>query len=466
MNEIKKNISYSLLANIVSIIASVAMVLFMPKYMSLEDFGMWQLFLFYLSYSGFFHFGWVDGMYLRYAGSSYEEFDKPKISGQIYALFIFECFVMLVGNIVCYNFIDNIKIAILKDTLIILPIIILNLSCNYILQIGNKIKEFAKITFLDRLSLIAFILFALFFERNSFNCMYYSKVASVIFTCIFTIFTCKTIFFNTLYSTKDIILEAKENLKTGIRLLIANLAGMLIIGFVRYGISVEWSVSVFGKISLTLSICNFLLTFINALSIAIFPFIKKLDLNMMREVYVNIRVFLTIIALGGFCFYYPLKNIIELWLPKYADSLEYMLILFPVCLYASRTSLLVNTYFKSLRKEILLEKINLCLLGFSVILTFLCVFILKDLCLTLASITFIYFINNVVSEFFIQKMLGINLSKEYCIESIAVLMFFVINKLYNNYYSVFAYGVVYLGIIWYYKIKIMESINNRNKITL
>ena len=57
------------------------MVIIVPKFLSLEDYGLWQLFLFYYSYIGFFHFGWEDGIYLRYAGNSFETLDSKLLQG-------------------------------------------------------------------------------------------------------------------------------------------------------------------------------------------------------------------------------------------------------------------------------------------------------------------------------------------------------------------------------------------------
>ena len=72
-----RNISYSFSANLLSLIVSAIMVMVVPKFLSVDDYGMWQLFLFYFSYLGFFHFGWEDGIYLRYAGKEFDEL-SPK----------------------------------------------------------------------------------------------------------------------------------------------------------------------------------------------------------------------------------------------------------------------------------------------------------------------------------------------------------------------------------------------------
>ena len=48
--QIIKNVSYSFGANIVSLVVSVLMVMFVPKLLLVEDYGKWQLFLFYFSF--------------------------------------------------------------------------------------------------------------------------------------------------------------------------------------------------------------------------------------------------------------------------------------------------------------------------------------------------------------------------------------------------------------------------------
>ena len=48
-----KKISYSVFANVISLLVSIFMVIIVPKFLSLEDYGLWQLFLFYYSYMAF-----------------------------------------------------------------------------------------------------------------------------------------------------------------------------------------------------------------------------------------------------------------------------------------------------------------------------------------------------------------------------------------------------------------------------
>ena len=46
-----KNISYSITANALSLVTSIFMVLFVAKQFGVNEYGYWQLYLFYVSYA-------------------------------------------------------------------------------------------------------------------------------------------------------------------------------------------------------------------------------------------------------------------------------------------------------------------------------------------------------------------------------------------------------------------------------
>ena len=97
--------------------------------------------------------------------------------------------------------------------------------------------------------------------------------------------TINDVVFVKLASPKEIAEEAKELVGCGFKLLFASLASQLIIGIVRFAVEQEWGTVVFGKISLTLSMSNMLITCISAVSVVLFPVLKKMDYKRLSEVY-------------------------------------------------------------------------------------------------------------------------------------------------------------------------------------
>lgn len=60
MSEKKKfinNLLTAFLAQGISLVLSLAMSLLVPRFLGLEQYSYWQLFIFYTGYVGFFHFG-------------------------------------------------------------------------------------------------------------------------------------------------------------------------------------------------------------------------------------------------------------------------------------------------------------------------------------------------------------------------------------------------------------------------
>ena len=226
--------------------------------------------------------------------------------------------------------------------------------------------------------------------------------------------------------------------------MLANIAGMLIIGIVRYGISMGWDVATFGRVSLTLGISNFLMVFITSVSVVFFPIIKRMDEDKRAAAYRTIRLSLDVVLFAALIGYYPLKCILAWWLPQYADSLIYMSVLFPVCVFDSKLSLLINTYLKSMRQEALMLKINVVSVLVSLIVTFITVQLFHNLNLTVLSIVGIYAFQCCLAECFINYLLKMNLRKDILIDLVMCGVFTASGWFLDNIFGMIIYAGFYL----------------------
>ena len=64
------------ISNLFTILSGIIVGFVIPKIMGLEDYGYYKTFTLYVSYVGLFHLGFIDGIYLKYGGVSYDDFDK------------------------------------------------------------------------------------------------------------------------------------------------------------------------------------------------------------------------------------------------------------------------------------------------------------------------------------------------------------------------------------------------------
>lgn len=448
-----KNISYSFTANITSMLISVLMIIFMPKFLEVQDYSIWQLYIFYSSYLGFFHFGWLDGIYLRYGGYEFEQLDKLKFSNQLYSLFLFEVIItVILLSYIYFELADLLQKEILIFvSLLLLPVILYTFS-SFILQITNRIKEYAKLILFERLTFVFVVVLYLVCGFRSYIGLFYIDLFGKILAMLFGIYLIKGILVFNFTKFTVIIAEICENVNVGSKLLFANIASMLILGIIRFGISQYWNVVTFGKISLALSIANFLMVFINAVSVVLFPALKRVADNELKIVYQKIDIVLTVILLGALALYYPLKYILNWWLPQYADSLMYVSILFPICFFESKVVLLINTYLKALRQEALLLKVNFVTVALSALLTYFCVVYLHNLQFTVFSILVLFLFKYSISKYFLMKKLQISDSFS---ELVLIFAFVAINSLqFNLFYSFSSYLFLFVMYLLFSKAKI------------
>uniref|UniRef100_UPI0040268B91 lipopolysaccharide biosynthesis protein n=1 Tax=Phocaeicola vulgatus TaxID=821 RepID=UPI0040268B91 len=454
---ILKNISYSFFANGISLLISVFMVLIVPKFISVYDYGIWQLFLFYFTYLGFFPFGLVDGIYLRFAGKKFGELDTKLFAGQYYFLLTWLIFISVLLLMLVNEFIsDSVKKMVLICCILLIPAVNFHNLSSFIMQITNRIKNYAELVLLERISLASVVFLFITLGYRHFINMYYAKAISILLVCGTEIYLCRRLLKPDFYPLKEILVEVKESCTVGIKLLFANVASMLIIGIIRFGISEGWDVATFGKVSLTLSISSFLMVCIDSISVVFFPILKHIELSKLPDLYRKLRTGIDFVGFTFLLGYYPAYLILCLWLPQYKDSLAYMAILFPICIFECKISLLINTYLKSLRKEYQIFKINLSSLVISGIITYLVVNFIHNLTTAVISITVIYALRCIISELSISKILGLNLTNGILMDIFMVSSFMILGSLLRNLWGMLIYTVIWMLYLYISKEKILD----------
>lgn len=404
---------YSISANLLNLLISLFVSFIVPKLLGIEEFGYWQLYLFYVNYVGFFNFGLGDGIYLRYGGKYYDELDKSLMHSQICLLCAIEIIIFSVITIVVLTCVENINRSTIFLTAGLNCILVLpRAMLQFILQATGRIREYAKNSIIERIVYILLIIFFLLSGYQNFKYMILSDILAKIVALLMLCVICRDIIFTKGAKLSSGLFEFWINIMTGSKLLFANIASMLIIGIVRFGIERNWDIVTFGKVSFSLSISSFILTFITAVSVVIFPIIKRSDSEKLPIVYDTIGSILSGCMLVFLIAYYPIQKLLVLWLPHYFEAIQYFSILFPISIFEARNSLLVNTYLKALREEKAMLAIN----GFSVLLslvtTIIVTVVLKNLTLTVISIVILQMVKCVIPDLYLQRKMKMKFSFE------------------------------------------------------
>lgn len=389
-------------------------------------------------------FGWIDGIYLRLGGMHYEDIEKGKYSCQFRASAVLEIFVFGILSLAVMFFVNDLieKYVLL---LVCLSSIFYNLRYYliYLLQATNCIKKYAIIIISEKVCTVLLLIIFLTTNNRAPVFLIFADVFGKIVSFCISVFFCRDIVFSTPVKLKLILNEIKENISSGFKLMIANLASMLIIGVIRFGIQQHWDVATFGKVSLSLSVSNMALQAISAISMVLYPTLRRINQSKLSEMYKIMRMALIAFIFGILIFYYPIQQILSSWLPQYAESLRYAAILFPVCVYDSKMSMLLNTYFKTLRLENKLMKCNIAAVVFSVIAISLSAFVFDNLTLAVISILAAVAFRGILAENVLSKYINIQVKSDIVLELLMTISFIVCNWFFG-YIGMIAFAAIYI----------------------
>lgn len=364
----------------VSFLASIAMSLLVPKVLGVTTYGYWQLFIFYTTYSGFFAFGLNDGVYLLEGGTPRERIDKKAINSQFWVEAMFQVVLGCVIAVAAIILAPGPQRVFVFWTFSIYTIIF-NLAgfLGYVFQSMNETKLYSYSTMIERFVFLIAVIAMVALRVSAFEpyviAYIISKCCTLGYCCIHSREFFKAGFMGFSQSVRCCI----SSMKVGIALMISNVASMLILGVARALVDNAWGIEAFGRVSFSLSMVNFFIAFVSQASMVLFPALRQGTEQERRSFYRGIRDAMEIAFPLIYLLYYPMATILSLWLPQYAASMHFFAILLPVCVFNTKMDICCTTYFKVLREERTLLKVNVATVLASLALSLLGVYVLGSL---------------------------------------------------------------------------------------
>lgn len=439
-----KNISIAFLANLVGLLGSMLIVFILPKFIGVLQYSYYQLYLFYAAYIGFCGIGVIDGIQLRYGGKYYDKLNKPLVFAEfkIFTILqiLFSLFIILLTLIYVH---DKQKCIVYIAIALCIIIYIPRALFHNILQATGRINEYSITIIIERVIHLSVTTLGIILGQCSFVWFIISEIFGRFVGSLYVYFVCRDLFTSIKINKSLVYKDIKANIICGLFLMFSNIASMLIVGVIRQYIEIFWDVATFGKISLTLSVSNFILVFINSVALVLFPFLRRCTKENLLDIYNHIRVLISCVMLFLFIFAAPIKSIFSFWLPQYADSLKYIMILFPMCLYECKMSLLISTYMKTLRLEKFLLFTNLVCVILSVFFGYVTCKILHSLPLTILLIVLLLALRCIIAEFILKRKLDIRISKYTILELVLTIVFISASWFFDSMIATFVYLVFY-----------------------
>jgi len=439
------DLAYAFVSQIVSLLLSIVLSLLVPKLLGLKSFSYWQLFIFYTNYLMFLHLGLNDGIYLKYGGTRFKDLDLASIKSQFILGYGYELiFVLLLisGNVIFLK--DNNRLFVVVLSSVYFLIATAGDFLGNVLQATLNTRKFSISLLISRIVFIGFIIVGFVTRQNKFE--YYVMMYSIamVIAVGYCMFECRQLLTTKMLPFKRTIRDTKDSIFVGSKLMVSNIASMLILGVSRFMVDKNWGIIYFGELSFAISITNFFLVFIKQISMVLFPTLRTLNKKDLRKIYHNAKTSLEIILPSILIMYFPIYKLLELWLPQYHKSLLYLGFLLPLCLFDGKMQMLFNTYLKVLRMERQLMKINVISVIVSIAFCSASIFILNNFYLALISLDVVIAFRSIYAELSVNRIFEIKpdsfLFLELSFSSVFIILLFAPNQL----LSFLIYFVLYL----------------------
>lgn len=363
-NDIKTNGKKTLLnivkvsiSNIIKLLSSVLVGFLLPKIIGVTDYGYYKTFTLYASYVGLFYFGIADGIYLKYGGMSYEELDKSTFRFYSKFLIFLELIISFVGAVITLLFIP----CELKFVFICLFIYLIayNITGYFqiISQITSRFNELSTRNVIQSvLTIIAISSLLLIYKFYDYEISYriYTIIylAINLFLTLWYVFTYRKIIFGKSNSFKSCWHDIPMFIKIGFPLMIANLCSSLILTLDRQFVNIIWPVTdtdnTYSIYAFAYNMLSLVTTATAAISTVLYPTLKKTTKETLTHNYSKLISIILVFVFAAIISYYPLVFIVNIFLPKYNDSLIYFRVIFPGLACQSAITIIMHNYYKVL----------------------------------------------------------------------------------------------------------------------
>lgn len=344
---ISRNVTYAFFAQGIALLSGFVMTLIVPKMLGVTEYAHWQLFLFYAGYVAVTMLGVGDGLYLRLGGMRYGDLDSSSIKTEFAAVTASQLLLAILiwlGSLL-FDFDPDLRFVLFS---VLLYLVIQNAYglIAPVFQAVNLTRIYSMGTVVSKAVFVIVLIALLLLGDRSYEPIALAYIASIGVSLAYCLVCARDIMRSDLKPLSKEILQIFEDVRIGLRVMVAYYASSLIVGVARQIIVMHWGLETFGQMSFAFSLISFVLVFIAQFSMVLFPTLRRLDLEKLKERYGQIRDFLFVATPLSYLLYLPVSIILVAWLPEYRESIKYLGILMPMFVFDSETNMLYSTYLK------------------------------------------------------------------------------------------------------------------------
>ena len=452
IKELVKNGAAAFASQGVSFLLSILVSLLVPKVLGVEEYGYWQLFIFYSSYTGFFTFGLADGVYLVEGGASRNTIDKRKVNSSLWLALAYEIPIAIVVVLLCalMDFGQE-REFVISATAAYFVISSSWSSLGFVFQAMNETRLYSFAVMANKIAFLIPLIALLLSGCASFEPFVVCYALSHCCSLLYCVWKGRDFLAAGLCSLTQTVRVSLGYIRVGVKLMLANIASTLILGVARFLIDAEWGIATFGRLSFSLSMVNFFLAFVSQASMVLFPALRQSNEDERLRIFSGMRDTLTILLPAAYLLCFPLIWLIGLWLPQYQSCLHYFVYLLPLCVFDGKMNLLGTTYFKVLREESTLLKVNVATAALSLVGTLIGIYILQSIDAVICAVVIALAFRSLLSEEIISKKIGVETSLLPVGETLISIGFVATSSLLPTWCAIVVYALMYFVFLAVYR---------------
>lgn len=374
---LKKSIIKVFTTNIVQLVSNIIIGFVVPAILSVNSYSNLKTYTLYLSYIGLLHFGFIDGLYIKYGGKSRNNINYRELKSEHSFLLITEFFISLLFIIISF-FLHNIILFLFGLT--IFPYMMQSFH-RYVFQAIGDFNKYSIIMNTYTISfLIMNIVLAIIFKSKNY-----------VLYCLATLFAnvIAMVFFeiNFYLNTRNIKSKiSKKNfliIKIGIFVMLGNLAVMGLFGIDKWFIKIFFNSREFAYYSFAVSMMNIINILVNAISITFYSYL--FDNNSDEKINVIKDDLLVLGSLSSIS-YFPLAIIVKVFIPKYIAALGIISITFSIFPFLAVINALYINLYKINKDEKKYFKVVISMLVLSIIYNIIALLFHSTYCIAIATL--------------------------------------------------------------------------------
>lgn len=407
---LKNKLRVATLSQLISIVIGVLRATIVPFYLGLDEFGYWQIYLLYLGLLGLLSLGYIDGVYLNYGGLTERELPFRRLrSASVIYLVVSVLFIVLLYLFVDHTVLDESK----RITLLyLLPnVILVGLTSYYLIvfQITNQIYKYSRYLIIDKILFILSLPLLIVTEQLSFQSLIILDIISRCVLLLLLVLKYNYYIFGNIDDLKIGLIFFVKNIGDGSKLLLANMAGMILLVLGRLYVENNFSIAEFSVYAFGISVTNILLMAVGSVSVVLYPALKNMSHSECLIFFSKSNNLINAFFVLALLLYFPAYFIVANYMLEYVGVLPYLSLLFVICLLQCKMQVLLNTYYKVLRKErrMLIDNISTIIIA-CILLYFVDIFY-NTIYAVVFSLTIAMLGRTVFSEIHLRMCLKLNL---------------------------------------------------------